>query len=249
METDFLESLRKRSESLEDFSNKDRYNLNQKNEVNLHNNTAQRGNHQNPNGYQQRYKKPFSENNNSLKKDDKRTGMSNGAWSIVFTITEIIGDIVKGILIVGGIIAANLADFIMGSIGVSFLINPTIKNYTFINGFGFGSIISMGSSAIQIYMWSLIQKRGISFSDVIKPSNWKKLPKDVIGFLTAAGILWFIDTFLDVSPMFILFTSETYGSMPFLYYSLIVAVLIIVIILCGFAEILTSNMRSMFSGS
>ena len=108
--------------------------------------------------------------------------MSTTAWSWVFTITEWVMDFIKGFMIVGGIIAANLADFIMGSIGISLIVNTKINSLTFVNGFGFGSILSMGASAIQIYMWSLIQKRGITAKMILTPRLWKNIPSDIKSF-------------------------------------------------------------------
>lgn len=189
------------------------------------------------------YRKP------ETNQEDLRTGMSTVAWSLVFTITEWVMDFIKGFMIIGGIIAANLADFIMGSIGISLIVNTKISSLTFVNGFGFGSILSMGASAIQIYMWSLIQKRGITAKMLLTPKLWKNIPSDIKGFLGTALFLWLIDTLLDVSPTFVLFTRENFTTMPTLYYVLVVSVVIIVTILCGFAEILTSNMRAMLSGS
>jgi len=175
--------------------------------------------------------------------------MSDTAWSWVFSATEFALDVIKGIMIVGGIISSNLADFIMGSIGISLIVNTKISALSFVNGFGFGSILSMGASAIQIYMWSLIQKRGIPAKTLLTPKLWKHIPQDVRGFLGAALFLWVIDTILDVSPTFVLFTPENFTTMPYLYIVLVTSVVIIVTLLCGFAEILTSNMRSMLRGS
>lgn len=191
---------------------------------------------------------PQRNSQNQVGTKSSRTGMSETAWQFVFGATEIVLDIIKGVMIVGGIIASNLADFIMGSIGISLIVNTNISNLTFVNGFGFGSILSMGSSSIQIYMWSLIQKRGISAGMLLNPKMWKNIPKDVRSFLWTALFLWIIDTILDVSPTFVLFTSENFSHMPTLYSILVSSVVIIVAILCGFAEILTSNMRAMLAG-
>lgn len=188
------------------------------------------------------YPRPSSNTREIARKED-RSGMSVSAWLLVFKVVDLVSDVIKGIMVVGGILAANLADFIMGSIAVSFLVRPQISTYTFVNGFGFGAILSMGSSAIQIYMWSLIQKRKIKLKDLLK---WKTLPEDVKGFMAAAIILWFIDTFLDMSPLFVLLSNTMYTEFQYVYIALVVFVAIILFILCGFAEILTSNMKSMF---
>jgi hypothetical protein len=188
------------------------------------------------------------ETNRSTNGRQQRTGMSDTAWGWVFSITEWALDFIKGVMLVGGIVGANLADFVMGSLGVSLIVNNRVSQLTFLDGFGFGAILSMGASAIQIYMWSLIQKRGIGANMLLNPKRWKMIPQDVRGFLWTALFLWVIDTILDVSPTFVLFTSENFTGMMELYYVLIVCVMVIVVILCGFAEILTSNMRTMLRG-
>jgi len=184
----------------------------------------------------------------SYKLSNSRTGMSDITWHWVLKITDFVTDIIKSSVVILGILAANIADTVMGSIAISLIVRPEIQQYSsynWINPMNFGIILSLGASSIQIYMWSLIQKKNISFKTLINPKNWKYLPKEVGGFLAFAGMLWVIDTFLDVSPMFVFYTSAVYGSTG-LYPYLVAGVTIIVIILCGFAEILTSNMRGMF---
>ncbi len=191
---------------------------------------------------------PQPANSSANKLSGSRTGMSDTAWHWVLNITDVVTDLIKSVVVILGILAANVADTIMGSIAVSLLVRPEIQqysNYSWINPMNFGIIISLGASSIQIYMWSLIQKKKISFKTLVNPKNWKYLPKEIGGFLAFAGLLWAIDTFLDVSPMFVFYTSAVYGSTG-LYPYLVTGVTIIVIILCGFAEILTSNMRGMF---
>lgn len=184
----------------------------------------------------------------SYKPTSSRTGMSDVTWHWVLKITDFVTDLIKSSVVILGILAANIADTVMGSIAVSLLVRPEIQqysNYNWINPMNFGIILSLGASSIQIYMWSLIQKRNIPLNTLINPKNWKYLPKEIGGFLAFAGLLWVIDTFLDVSPMFVFYTSAVYGSTG-LYPYLVAGVTIIVVILCGFAEILTSNMRGMF---
>ena len=171
-----------------------------------------------------------------------RSGMSETAWNWVLSAVEIFTDFVKGIMVVGGIIAAVSADFIMGSISVTSLINNNTSHLYNLPSFGFGAIISMGTSAIQIFMWSLIKRRGITLRQIFSP---KTLPKDVQGFMAGALILWICDTIMDVAPLALLFTNANYLAFPTLYKVLIGIVSLIVFILCGFSEILTSNMRSM----
>lgn len=192
------------------------------------------------------YSQPTSSPSKSS--SDSRTGMSDISWHWVLRITDFLTDLIKSSVVILGILAANVADTVMGSIAISLLVRPEIQQYSsynWINPMNFGIIISLGASSIQIYMWSLIQKKNISFKTLINPKNWRYLPKEVGGFLAFAGLLWAIDTFLDVSPMFVFYTSAVYGSTG-LYPYLVAGVTIIVIILCGFAEILTSNMRGMF---
>lgn len=175
-----------------------------------------------------------------------RTGMSAFAWKWVFNIVEAVTDFIKGGLVIGGVIAINVADFLMGSIGISFLMSPTMGDTYKLSAFGFGAIISLGSSAIQIYMWSLIQRRGIKVSQLF---HWKRLPADVQSFLSISLFLWVIDTFLDASPLAVLFSNSMYADFPIFYGVLVFAVTILVVILCGFAELLTSNIRNMLMGN
>lgn len=187
-------------------------------------------------------------NSPSYKPTSSRTGMSDVTWHWVLKITDFVTDLIKSSVVILGILAANIADTVMGSIAVSLLVRPEIQqysNYNWINPMNFGIILSLGASSIQIYMWSLIQKRKIPFLNILDPRRWKHIPHDVKSFLLFAILLWLMDTFLDVSPMFVLFTNAAYGQTA-LYLGLVVVVTIIVTLLCGFAEILTSNMRSMF---
>jgi len=180
----------------------------------------------------------FTQSNNN----EERYGMSNAVWDWTLKITEITLDITKAIMVIGGIIAANMADVIMGSIGVTILFGGYGTSFNNTPVWIIGTVMSMGASAIQIYLWSLLQRRNIGISQMF---HWKKLPPDIKGFLVMAIGVWFIDTFIDVSPIALMVQTSQYKSLPILYNIMVWSVVVLVFILCGFSEILTSNMRAM----
>jgi hypothetical protein len=173
---------------------------------------------------------------------EPRYGMSNNIWGITLTVTETLLDIIKAVMVVGGILAANLADVIFGAVGITILFGGTSALFNGTPVWLIGTILSMGASAIQIYLWSLIQKRGITISQLF---NWKKIPTDTRGFLGMAFLVWFIDTLIDMSPVALLVQNSQYETIQPLYIAMVTSVSILVFILCGFSEIMTSNMRGM----
>lgn len=175
-------------------------------------------------------------------KTEDRSGMSETTWNIALSVIEVLTDITKGFMVVGGVIAATFADVIMGTISASSLLNPLSMSSYNIPSFGFGTAISLGTSAIQIFMWSLISRRGVSIKDLFTP---KRIPKDIRNFLYAALVIWLFDTTMDVAPLALLLTNKNYIAFPVLYKILVFIVGTILLILCGFSEILTSNMRAM----
>ncbi len=189
---------------------------------------------------------PKRDMNQTQRIDTTRTNMSGTTWGVVFSVTEILGDIIKAIVLIGGILACNAADVIMGTIAVSLLMAPNASNIISANlgQYGFGSILSLGASSIQIFMWSVLMKRGITIKQIW---NFKRLPKDIQAFLAGALLIWTIDTFLDMSPVFVLFRNTNYTGHPTLYFLLVLGATVILFLMCGLAEVLTSNMRKMFN--
>ena len=145
-------------------------------------------------------------------------------------------------MVVGGILAANLADVIFGTVGITILFGGSSALFNGTPVWVIGLILSMGASAIQIFLWSLIQKRGLSLNQLF---NWKKLPSDIKGFMSMAFVVWFLDTLIDLSPVALLVQNSQYKTIEPLYWAMIASVSVIVFILCGFSEIMTSNMRGM----
>jgi len=189
---------------------------------------------------------PIKTNKKKETKAEARYGMSNGVWDITLKITEVLLDIIKAIMVVGGILSANLADVIFGAAGITILFGGSSASFNGTPVWIIGTILSLGASAIQIFFWSAIQKRGITMSQIF---NWKTLPKDIKPFLTMAGIIWFSDTLIDMSPIALLVQNSQYETITPLYWAMIVVVSIIVFILCGFSEIMTSNMRAILEGT
>lgn len=181
----------------------------------------------------------------SSKPKKERYGMSSGVWDVTLAITETALDIIKAVMVVGGIISANLADVLFGAVGITILFGGSSNLFNGTPVWIIGLILSMGASAIQIVLWSMIQKRDITFYQIF---HWKKLPSDVRGFLLMAFTVWTLDTLVDVSPVALLVQNSEYETIAPLYVAMIVAVSVIVFILCGFSEIMTSNMRSLLTG-
>ena len=175
----------------------------------------------------------------------KRYGMSDGVWGVTLKTTEILLDIIKGFMVVAGILAANMADVIFGTVGITILFGGSSALFNGTPVWVIGAILSMGASAIQIFLWGAIQKRGITLDKIL---HWN-IPNDMKLFLGMALVVWFLDTLIDMSPIALLVQNSQYEAITPLYWAMIVAVSIIVFILCGFSEIMTSNMRGMLEGT
>jgi len=188
---------------------------------------------------------PYPLVSNGYKKQENRYGMTSNVWEKTLTATETLLDIIKAIMVVGGILAANLADVIFGAVGITILFGGSSALFNGTPVWVIGLILSMGASAIQIFLWSMIQKRGITISHLI---HWKKLPTDVQTFLAMAFTVWALDTLIDMSPIALLVQNSQYESITPLYIVMVASVSILVFILCGFSEIMTSNMRAMLTG-
>jgi hypothetical protein len=154
-------------------------------------------------------------------------------------------DIIKAFMVVGGIISASMADVIFGAAGITILFGGSSATFNGTPVWVIGTILSLGASAVQIFLWSAIQKRGITLDHIL---HWKRIPKDMRAFLGMAGIIWFLDTLIDMSPIALLVQNSQYEEITLLYWAMIVAVSIIVFILCGFSEVMVSNMRSILEG-
>ena len=179
-------------------------------------------------------------------KSNERYGMSNGVWAVTLKVTETLLDIIKAFMVVGGILSANLADVIFGAAGITILFGGSSALFNGTPVWIIGTILSLGASAIQIVLWSAIQKRGIKLDHLF---HWKKIPADMRAFLGMAGLIWFLDTLIDMSPIALLVQNSEYQVFTPIYSAMIIAVSVIVFILCGFSEIMTSNMRGILSGA
>lgn len=178
-----------------------------------------------------------------------RTGMSGIAWSIVVGVLEILGDIIKGIIVIGGVVAANLADITMGAIATSILFGGSLallSDIVDVKNWQLGTMISAGASAIQIALWASLMRRGITLRDFWKVITGKA-HRDARAFVLAAVVIWVADTFMDVSPLFLLSENSRFMTIDWLYKSLMVSMGILIVGLCGFSEVLTSNLRSMLN--
>jgi hypothetical protein len=172
--------------------------------------------------------------------------VQSGIWNLTLTILEILLDIIKAVMVLGGVLAANLADVLMGSIAISILFGGATKDLYGIPAWQIGVIISVGASAIQIVLWMMIKNRGYGLKDLL---NFKRLPTEVKTFLVGAVIIWFFDTMTDVSPVFLLVKESGFQQIGPLNNILIAGVTIMVVILCGFSEPLTANIKFLLKES
>jgi hypothetical protein len=160
-------------------------------------------------------------------------------------VTEVIVSIIESISIVGGIIGANIADIAFGTIALNFMFsgsNMLIAGMTPVLYISLA--VSAGTSAIQIYLWTLLRRRGIGYNEII---NFKKLPANIKSFLLGAGIIWLADTLLDISPLALLMRGSLFEGSG-MYALVKIIVYLLVFLLCGFAEPLTANMVDMLEG-
>ena len=175
-----------------------------------------------------------------------RAGMSGRGWNISLGILEILLDFIKGITVVGGVLAASIADFVMGAISISILFGANVSLYTSTPSGLLATVISVSASAFQVYLFALIQRRHIGLAEL---RNWKKIPSDTKNIIKIGGLLWIMDTFTDVAPVLLLVRNSQYQAIPELYYLMVVTVAAIVFMICGFSELLTSNMRTILQVS
>lgn len=175
--------------------------------------------------------------------------MSNAAWEITSTVIEKITDIIKSALVILGILAANIADVAFGTIAIGILFSgstaATVYGFWWLDNWVFGGLISVASSAFQIILWSVIQRRGLTFGQIIR----LKIPRDIVGLIVVTGIMWLIDTLIDMAPLALMVQNSPFQTINWLYVTLVVFVGILVFMLCGFAEIATSNLRGAIGSS
>ncbi len=171
--------------------------------------------------------------------------VKNKIIDIALSITEVVVSIIEAISIIVGIIGANVADIAFGTIALNFMFSGSNLLIAGITPVLYISLaVSAGTSAIQIYLWTLLRKRGIGLKEI---GNFKKLPTDLKYFLVGAGIIWLSDTILDISPLSLLMRNSLFeGSEMYVVVKFIIYLL--VFLLCGFAEPLTANMNAMLEG-
>lgn len=162
-------------------------------------------------------------------------------WNVALDLMEICLDVIKAVMIVGGVISMNLLDVTMGAISITLLFGSNTNLFGIPAGY-IATAFSMGATAVQLFLWNLLVRRNIGLGDIL---NWKKLPRDIRIFLPGALILWLVDTAMDTMPLALLVQNSQYEQIPFAYYAMIVCAVILVVLLCGFAEVLTLNMKDL----
>jgi hypothetical protein len=187
--------------------------------------------------------KPYQSSN--LNRNSR--GLSSNTPSLATRVMRWALKFVEGFnafVLFSGIIVGNATDLIMGSLAVSMNINPSVISIAGINGLTFGAMLSISLSAIQLYMWNILRKKKIYFTDIIK---WKKLDREVKQFLSVALSLWVMDTFLDISPLNILISNLFHLGSPVFFEVIKWVIIIVTTVLCSLAEPLTVAMGNMIS--
>lgn len=207
-----------------------------------------------PSGYHQtQYQRPTTQTSNQERPRNNFSGVGKANRLLYFienaplyavAFASWVWSIFKSIMIVMGIISVNLADSGMGALALSLIFNTKIVEYTNMSDMVLSIAFSLGLSAVQIYMWMLINKRGIGLSHLF---HWSRIPRDVKSFLGVAFVLWVIDTFMDTVPLEVILTSENFSN-PMYFGFIKISVYVITIVLCGCAELITGNMKKMLEG-
>ena len=70
---------------------------------------------------------------------------------------------------------------------------------------------------------------------------------DVILAIVFGGILWLADTFIDVSPVFLMIGDSQYNQIPWLYETVSMIAVFGVFLTCGFAEVFTTSLQNIFA--
>lgn len=164
--------------------------------------------------------------------------ISNSITKFFVAVTDIGVALFKAILILGGIIALNAADVLMGTIALTILFGGADKSVFGIPVWQIATALSMSASAIQIYFWKILDKKKIGLKNFFQ---WKQLPKDVKTFLGLSIVVAVIDTFIDVSPIPIMVQNSPFQAMPILFNFMVGALVILTILVCGFSEKFTSG--------
>lgn len=164
-------------------------------------------------------------------------------WSV--KVTEFLVDLIKSAFSIAGVTAAALADVIMGAIGISLLFGGLDNEFFGYKTSVLGGAISLAAGAFQIYMWVVLKKRGIG---ILEALVFWKLPKDIRAFVGCTLAILLIDTSIDTSPISLLVIGSAYKQIPILHETMVILVSIMVVIICGFSEILTSNLSEILLG-
>lgn len=163
-------------------------------------------------------------------------------WNIILSALEVTKEILSAAMILVGVLAANLADVIMGAIAASILFGGVDSVFYGYKSTQIAMALSLATTAIQLILWNYIRNRGFRFSEIF---SFKKLSSDIRAFLVFSLIIWFGDTLMDVSPVFLMVRNSGFQEIPSINKWVLGVVLGLFFIICGFSEPLTANISTL----
>jgi len=169
----------------------------------------------------------------------------NGIWETILTVLEITLEVIKGGMILLGVLASNVADFAFGAIAATILFGGADFSFYGYRSAWLASLISLSTSAIQIILWNWLRQRGFKFKEIF---NFRKMSDDVQFFLAIAVGIWALDTALDISPLALLVAQSGFQAIPKVNIALVWIVGAIMFLITGFSEPLTANIRYLIGG-
>src|SRR5258706_9452013 len=149
--------------------------------------------------------------NTSFRTPKVENKITDSMWNFTINATEVLLAFTKAFIIVGGVLSAALADIVFGAISATILFGNNVEAFSNTPTWLIGGLISMATSAVQVIMWGVIERRGIGFKEIMK---FNKLPRSVQGFLLGALFIWIFDDIMDVSPIFLLIKNSQYQTQP-----------------------------------
>lgn len=163
-------------------------------------------------------------------------------WGGTLTFLEVVRVIITALIVIVGVLAINFADVAMGAVSGAILFGGTERSLYGIPALQISTAISMGSSALQIILWMYMQKQGFSITKM-----WNSKIEGIRFFMIVTAVLWVIDTGFDIAPVLLFVGNSEFQQLPEVYPWLVFGMLALVFVLCGFAEPLTANLRSLVS--
>lgn len=179
----------------------------------------------------------------------KSNTFADSVWNFAVVSADFLMVIFKAVMFLAGMGVAAIADWWMGAISINALFGMGVPASGFLVSFqnflSIGSLISLSASAFQLAMWQYLSKRGIGLREIWE---WRLRPEEK-SFVVTTLVIWLADTVSDIVPVFLIMRSDMYVNYMWVYRLMVVLVSILVLIICGFSEVLTTNMRNIFSAN